>query len=81
MAGPPFAPRIPAMSQSDGLLQWWYAALRSPCGIALRTNRPDALVRKLYAARSAAFDTSLDAISIVRSPTDAAVLWLLKRSP
>lgn len=69
------------MPADTTILEFWYQALRSPLGVALRSNRPDALSQRLYAARREACDPALGDISIVRSPTDGAVLWLLKKLP
>lgn len=62
------------------LLEYWYQALRTPRGIKLRTSDRAKLQRELYAARKASLDKELESLSIVPSPTDARVLWIVKRN-
>lgn len=46
----------------------WYAALRAPIGVLLRTSDPAKARHLLYAARRAALDPGLDNLQILFSP-------------
>lgn len=61
-------------------LELWYRALAATHGIIVVTSDRDALRQRLYAARRAAGDPDLDALSLVLSPTDDSQLWIIKRS-
>lgn len=61
-------------------LELWYRALAARIGIIVVTSDRDALRQRLYAARRAAGDPDLDALSLVLSPTDDSQLWIIKRS-
>lgn len=61
------------------LLALWYEALHSQCGIEVRSNDPERLMQRLYAARrKAAGDEALQSLSIVRPP-QADLLFIVKR--
>ena len=61
------------------LLEYLYAALRSPHGVCLQTDDVERLRAKLYACRKAALDPELDCLSILPSPTDPSQLWIIKK--
>lgn len=66
---------------SPNLLEFWYSALRSPKGVVIETDDPERLKQRLYKARTEAYDTDLDGVSIVQSPTTPNQLWLVKKRP
>lgn len=70
---------LPRTFLESQMLELWYAALREDIGVVIETDDPDRCIQKLYAARRQAQDPDLNAISIVRSPTDNFHLWLVKR--
>jgi hypothetical protein len=61
-----------------GLLEYWYAALRSQSGVCVPFEGDAALAKaQLYKARKDALDANLDSISIADSPTASNELWLV----
>lgn len=62
-------------------LIYWYAALSERTGIWLRTLEPSRMTSRLYAARTAAHDPQLDALTIRTSPADPDhELWIVRTS-
>ncbi len=61
------------------MLEHLYTALHSTHGIALECNDVTALRQRLYVERRAADDPDLDALSLVASPFNPRVLWIVKR--
>jgi hypothetical protein len=70
------------VSTTVGLLEFWYAALRSQSGICLRIVQGDATSAKakLYKARKDALDPKLNSLSITDSPTASDELWIVHSS-
>lgn len=66
------------MSTTVGLIEHWYAALRSQSGVRVRIVQGDLTTAKakLYKARKDALDPKLDALSISESPTASDELWI-----
>lgn len=64
---------------SIGLLEHWYAALRSQSGVRVLVAEGDLVnaKAKLYKARKDALDTQLNSLSIVESPTASNELWIV----
>lgn len=62
-----------------GLLEYWYAALRSPSGTRVRITSGDKVTAKakLYKARAEALDDQLKSLSITDSPTADDELWII----
>lgn len=66
---------------SVGLLEYWYAALRSQSGVCVPFEGDPKLAKaQLYKARKDALDPNLDSISIADSPTASNELWLVHNS-
>lgn len=62
----------------DDLLIHWYAALREPIGLCLRSNDRNLLRQKLYAVRARAKDEALEKLSIIFSPSEEDQIWIIK---
>lgn len=62
-------------------LEYWYQAMSARIGIVIETTNRKAFMQKLYVARRAACDESLNDLSVVESPTVETQVWLLKRKP
>ena len=65
----------------EHLFQVMETALESDHGIYVRTNEVDALRRKFYIARKTAREAGnerFEKLSFVNSPSDKALLWILK---
>lgn len=62
-----------------GLLEYWYAALRSQSGVRVRILAGDKVnaKAKLYKARADALDDKLKTLSIADSPTADNELWIV----
>lgn len=63
------------------MLEFWYRALRSAGGVCLRTNDREALMQRLYTARTEVMDPDLKSLSLVQSPTAQDELWIIKKEP
>jgi hypothetical protein len=62
----------------EELIELLYAALGTPLGVEVETNRPDLLRAKLYAARRG--DSALDCLSIHESPSNpSGALFIVNR--
>lgn len=61
------------------MIEFWYQALASECGIVLTTDNPARLIQYLYRARTDAQDPDLQVISVCQSPVNPSHLWLVKR--
>lgn len=62
-------------------LEHWYAALNSPLGVCLRTSDRERLRAALYKSRAEACDETLQALSVVFSPTASDEVWIVKKGP
>lgn len=63
---------------ADPYLSYWYAALASDLGVCVLTDNRERLRQRLYAARAASGDTSLEGLSLVLSPLNQEHVWILK---
>lgn len=63
------------------MIELWLTALASQCGVIIETDDVALITQRLYAARRKALDSDLDALSVVRSPTNPNQLWIVKRGP
>lgn len=64
-----------------GLLEHWYAALRSQSGIRIRVEGDMTNAKaQLYKARKDALDENLSTLSITDSPTASDELWIVHSS-
>lgn len=63
------------------LLEFWYAALRSPSGVRIRILQGEnrLALAKLYKARTEALDERLASLSICVSPTASDEIWIVHR--
>lgn len=61
-----------------GYIEYWYQALAMERGVVLKTDNPKLLIAKLYAARKAAMDPDLDALSIVLAPLSHDQVWIIR---
>ena len=61
-------------------LELWYAALRASIGIVVSTNDPERFRQRMYQVRREAQDESLQALSLIISPTSPeSEVWVAKR--
>ena len=66
-----------SLTAAQPWLTYWYAALRHPLGIWLRTPEPARLSSLLYNARNAAKDPQLSTLTIRTSPLHPGQeLWI-----
>jgi hypothetical protein len=65
---------------SNSLLEYWYAALSSPCGIEVVCNDAEGLKARLYTARKEARDPDLAVIKLGVSPFDPNKVWLMPKA-
>lgn len=59
-------------------IEAWYSALKSPYGIAIKTNDPGRLRSKLYEARQKTMDEDLLQLSVHWSPRSKEEIWIVK---
>lgn len=59
------------------MLEYWYSALASPCGIEITVSNVDLAKAKLYACRKEANDPDLARISVRVPPNKPQTLWLI----
>ena len=62
----------------DDYIAAWYAALNSPCGVALSAHPIDSVRARLMAVRKELADPALMALDIVR-PSHANELWIVRK--
>ncbi len=62
------------------MIELLYAAFASPHGIIVETSSVERLRQKLYTTRRELGDETLEALSLVPSPTNECELWIVKRS-
>lgn len=61
------------------MIEWWYRALHSLCGIKLQSNDVELLRQHLYAARARAEDPELARLSLVLDPFNPNCLWIVHK--
>ena len=71
-------PKLGAVAPSDlgDLLALWNRAVTSPRGIVIESQRPNALLQKLYAARRET--GGFHDLRLVETPT---AVWIIKKEP
>jgi len=60
------------------MIEHLYSALRSPYGIKVKTNNVERLRQRLYTLKKE--DPQFSVLSLVPSPLDPEILWIVKRS-
>lgn len=64
------------------LLEFLYAALRSPHGVIVHTTGTLTEIRqRLYVARREANDPDLKCLAICQSPSNPSDIWIIKKEP
>jgi len=67
---------LPVEDDTQELLDLWTAALDAPLGIVIESQRPNALVQKLYAARRLCGHTAYMALKLVEEEDK---VWIIPR--
>ncbi len=57
----------------------WYRALSSPWGIAIVSNDRDRALQRLYVERAKSDDKELKKLKLMKSPTSANEIWIIKK--
>lgn len=69
-------------SSPPSIVEHLYRALEAPIGIVVRSNNPELLRMKLYAARRDAMNPEFEALTIALSRSNPTTeLWICKKAP
>jgi len=62
----------------EQILEYWYLALRSPHGVAIKSNNPLNTTAYLYRVRRDSGDPDLSSMHVVTSPIDPkSEVWII----